>query len=73
MCTRRFDSFECIGSPLMNQLLLEINRFVRREEGQDLLEYGLLAVLIAILAMGAVTTLGTKIDTFFWRDIAQNF
>ena len=57
----------------MNQLLIAFDRFVRRDDGQDLLEYGLLAVLIAILAIGAVTTLGSKIDTVFWSNIAQNF
>ena len=31
--------------------------------GQDLLEYAMLAALIAIVAIGAVTTLGRTIDT----------
>ena len=42
----------------MRIVLAGIGRLVRREEGQDLLEYGLLVVLIAIVAMGAVSTLG---------------
>ena len=48
-------------------------RFRRSEEGQDLLEYGLLAALIAILALGAVTTVGNTINTVFWTAIASNF
>ncbi len=35
-----------------------IRRFRRADEGQDLLEYGLLAALIAIFALGAVAGLG---------------
>ena len=57
----------------MQQMLVAIRRLVRHDEGQDLLEYGLLAVLIAILAMGAVTTVGQTITSVFWNNIAQNF
>jgi len=57
----------------MQQVLAAVGRLVRRDEGQDLLEYGLLAVLIAILAIGAVSTLGNTIYTMFWNNIAQNF
>ena len=45
----------------------------RAEEGQDLLEYGLLMALIAILAIGAVASLGDTINTVFWQTIAANF
>ena len=41
-----------------------------REEGQDLLEYGLLVALIALVAMGAVTALGNTITNVFWNAIA---
>jgi Flp pilus assembly pilin Flp len=41
-----------------------------REEGQDLLEYGLLVALIAMVALGAVTTLGNTITNVFWNAIA---
>ena len=36
----------------------ETRRFRRNEDGQDLLEYGLLMALIAIIALGAVSTVG---------------
>ena len=39
------------------------------EEGQDLLEYGLLAALIAIVAIGAVSTFGQTVYTVFWKTI----
>lgn len=45
-------------------------RLRHSEDGQDLLEYGLLAALIAIIALGAVSTLGTTIQTVFWSAIA---
>ena len=40
------------------------------ESGQDLLEYGLLVALIALVAVGAVTTVGTTINGVFWTYIA---
>jgi Flp pilus assembly pilin Flp len=43
------------------------------EDGQDLLEYGLLMALIAIIALGAVSSVGQTINTVFWDAIAQNF
>ena len=45
----------------------------RSEDGQDLLEYGLLMALIAILAIGAVSVLGNTIQNVFWTAIAASF
>ena len=45
----------------------------RSEDGQDLLEYGLLVALIALVAVGAVTTVGNTIQIVFWTTIARNF
>ena len=50
-----------------------IYRFVVRKDGQDLTEYGLLAALIAVVALAAVTTLGDTIRTVLWAPIANNF
>ena len=50
-----------------------INARLRLDEGQDLLEYGLLMALIAIFAIGAVSTLGNTVNTVFWQAIASNF
>ena len=41
--------------------------------GQDLLEYGLLAALISIFVAGAVMLLGEQINAVMWQTIAQNF
>jgi Flp pilus assembly pilin Flp len=46
-------------------------RLRREEEGQDLLEYGLLFALIGLVALGAVTTVGQTIHTLFWVRIAS--
>ncbi len=43
------------------------------DDGQDLLEYGLLAALIAILAIGAVATVGQTIYSVFWKSIEVAF
>jgi Flp pilus assembly pilin Flp len=57
-------------SPLAIAVLKKISHARRSEEGQDLLEYGMLAALIAILALGAVTTVGNTIYSLFWQRIA---
>jgi Flp pilus assembly pilin Flp len=54
----------------MQTALSIIRRFRRGEEGQDLLEYGLLAALIAVFALGAVAGLGATIMNVFWAAIA---
>jgi Flp pilus assembly pilin Flp len=53
--------------------LCETSRFRRNEEGQDLLEYGLLVALIALIALGAVSSVGNVINTVFWTTIASSF
>ena len=42
----------------------------RDESGQDLLEYALLVSLIALVAVGAVTTVGSTIQGVFWTYIS---
>ncbi|MFM8175784.1 MAG: Flp family type IVb pilin [Pirellulaceae bacterium] len=39
------------------------NRLVRGEEGASLVEYTLLLVLIAVVAIAAVSSLGTTVNT----------
>ena len=50
-----------------------LGRFTRADAGQDLLEYGLLAALISIFAVGGVTLLGDQLLYVFWQTIATNF
>jgi len=47
--------------------------FVRAQHGQDLVEYGLLAALIAVVVVTAVTTLGQQIRNVLWQTIVNNF
>jgi Flp pilus assembly pilin Flp len=56
----------------MTQVLTAIGRLVHRNDGQDLLEYGLLAALIALVAIAGVSTLGNAIYNFFWVNIGQS-
>jgi Flp pilus assembly pilin Flp len=48
------------------------SKFRRSEDGQDLLEYGLLMALIAVFAIGAVAMVGQTISSVFWTVIANS-
>jgi pilus assembly protein Flp/PilA len=41
------------------------SRFVRDESGATAIEYGLIAALIAVVVIGAVTAVGTGLSTTF--------
>jgi pilus assembly protein Flp/PilA len=45
--------------------LIALRSLVRREEGQDLLEYALLVALIALVCVVAITSAGTNVNTIF--------
>jgi Flp pilus assembly pilin Flp len=57
----------------MKRVLAVIARITRVDHGQDLLEYGLLMALIAIVAIVGVSSLGNQINTVLWQTIVQNF
>ncbi len=42
-----------------------LQSFVREEEGQTLVEYGLLVSLIALVVIAVLTLLGNKVKTVF--------
>jgi len=42
-----------------------VNRFVREEDGQDLIEYSLLAALIAVACIAAMKALALDINGIF--------
>lgn len=44
-----------------------IARYIRETEGQDLIEYALLASIIALAGVLAMTNLGTAINTQFQK------
>ena len=47
-----------------------LRRLARGNNGQDLLEYALLAALIALAAMGSLTIVGDTISDVLWAAIA---
>ena len=57
----------------MKRVLQAVSRFARRDEGQDLIEYALLAGLVALFAVVGVRAVGTTAENVLWQTIAQNF
>jgi Flp pilus assembly pilin Flp len=57
----------------MQRMLAAVGRLVVRDEGQDLLEYGMLTVLIAVIAVAAITLLGRQLSAVMWGTIVNNF
>jgi Flp pilus assembly pilin Flp len=57
----------------MSIVVAAIGRLIVRDEGQDLVEYGLLVALIVIAAFFSVSYLGESIYTLFWKGIAEAF
>jgi pilus assembly protein Flp/PilA len=46
-------------------LITRLRKLLRNDSGQDLLEYALLVALIALVAVGAITTTGTNVSSIF--------
>ena len=57
----------------MKRVLRLAGRLVRNDEGQDLIEYGLLIVLIAIVAIAGITSVSGVVNNVLWGSIVQNF
>ncbi len=57
----------------MIRALAAATRLFRQDDGQDLVEYALLATLIALALITVVSQLGNTINSVFWQPIAQNF
>lgn len=49
----------------MRSLVIGMKRFLRDEEGVTAIEYGLIAALIAVVIIVAVTAVGTNLNTVF--------
>jgi len=52
-------------STVGEEMLKTLNRFVREDEGQDLIEYVLLASFIAAAVIGGATALGTALNGWY--------
>ena len=48
-----------------------VNRFVREEDGQDLIEYSLLAGLISVISYVAISNTGTAVNSLFTKVASQ--
>lgn len=57
----------------MQAVVALVNRLVATDDGQDLVEYGLLVVLIAILAIAGINFVGQMVNAVLWQPIANNF
>jgi pilus assembly protein Flp/PilA len=51
-------------------MLTTLKSMIRDEDGATMVEYGLLVALIALVALGAVKTLGTNLSSLF-NNVAQ--
>ncbi len=49
----------------MNAFLTRAKSFLKSEEGPTATEYAVMLALIIIVALGAITGLGTTVDTIF--------
>ena len=52
-------------------MIKSLKSFVANESGATAIEYALIASLVAIAIIGALTTLGTKLQTTF-NEVASN-
>jgi len=48
-------------------MMNSIKRFVREEEGVTMVEYGLIAALIAVVCVLAIQTIGANLNTVFGK------
>ena len=55
----------------MQMVIAVLNRFAARDDGQDLVEYGLLVVLIAVVAIAGVSFLGDAVSAILWTPLAN--
>jgi Flp pilus assembly pilin Flp len=60
--TQRSQSFAHLFGEDMKNL---IARFIREEEGQDVIEYALLAAFVSTVAGTVIVTIGTDVLTMF--------
>ena len=49
----------------MKHLTQGIQRFLREDEGVTMVEYGLIASLVSIIAIAALSAVGTELSTLY--------
>jgi pilus assembly protein Flp/PilA len=50
---------------MVNEMINRMRALVNNDEGQDLIEYALLAGLISLVAVATVTSAGTQVGKIF--------
>ncbi len=55
----------------MLELYVRIMNWIKEQEGQDLVEYALIAGLIAVVAFAAIKASGTSVQTI-WNNISTD-
>lgn len=55
----------------MSKLSTYISAFMRDEEGQDIIEYGLLAAFIAIVVAAILTLFAPELETIYTAILGQ--
>jgi pilus assembly protein Flp/PilA len=51
----------------MQNMITRLRSLIHDDEGQDLIEYALLAGLISLVAVGAISTAGTNVNGIFTK------
>jgi len=51
--------------------MAKFDKLIRNEKGATAIEYGLIAALIAVAAIGAMQSIGTKLGTTF-NNVSNN-
>jgi pilus assembly protein Flp/PilA len=54
----------------MKSISAFLHRLVHEDEGQDMVEYALILGLVSIIAVAAVTTTGTSVQTI-WNNVSS--
>jgi pilus assembly protein Flp/PilA len=61
----------CLWRVHMSSFIRKVKSVVVREEGATMVEYGLMVALVALVAIGGVTALGTSLNALFNSVVAQ--
>ena len=48
-------------------MLFQVKKFVSDESGATAIEYGLIAALVSVAAIGALTSMGTQLSLMFGK------
>jgi Flp pilus assembly pilin Flp len=43
-----------------------LTRVLGEDDGQDLIEYALLAAFVSIVAIAAITSIGSQVNSWYW-------